>query len=51
MRKQQGVEVQCIVCKDTRLIDREEAARLTEAQTIPMCDKCYMPMVATRAFA
>ncbi len=49
--RKQGVDVQCVVCKDVKFIDRAEAARLTADQSIPMCDKCYMPMVVKKAYA
>lgn len=38
-----GVEVQCITCKAVKVIGREEANRL------PLCDTCHMPMLARRA--
>jgi NAD-dependent SIR2 family protein deacetylase len=43
------VKVRCITCKATKDIDEAEAARLTEQRSIPMCDACYMPMVAVSA--
>lgn len=49
--RKQGVDVQCVVCKDVRFIDRDEAARLTAEQTIPMCERCHMPMVVKKGYA
>lgn len=36
------VTVRCIGCKSTKVVGREQRDQ-------PMCDKCFMPMVAVSA--
>ena len=41
-----GITVQCVRCKMKRLIRLGEMQTLTD---VPLCDDCYMPMVAVEA--
>jgi hypothetical protein len=41
------VTVQCVACKDRREIAAGEVGR----GDVPMCQKCFMPMVSVRAAA
>lgn len=43
-----GITVQCIGCKAKRLIAFKDAANLSD---IPMCETCFMPMVAVAAMS
>ena len=43
------IVAQCVSCKAKKNIDEAESKRLSESHSVPMCDKCGMPMVATRA--
>ena len=38
--------VECIGCKARRTVDEAESKKLTAELSMPMCEKCYMPMVA-----
>jgi hypothetical protein len=40
---------QCVGCKTKREIDEAESDRLSSDHSVPMCDKCFMPMVAVSA--
>lgn len=41
------VTAQCVACNARREIEAGEVG----PEGVPMCDKCYMPMVAVRASA
>jgi hypothetical protein len=43
------IKVKCIGCKTERAIGKAETKKLAETKEVPMCDKCYMPMVARSA--
>lgn len=43
------ITAQCVGCKARREIDDAESERLTLSHSIPMCEKCFMPMVAVAA--
>jgi hypothetical protein len=42
------ITAQCIGCKTKREIDEIESERLSRDNSVPMCEKCYMPMIAVR---
>lgn len=44
--KQPGITVQCVRCKGKKTLSFEEARVL---DSVPFCDKCYMPMCAVSA--
>ena len=43
------ITAQCVSCKSRRDIDEDESRQLTITRSVPMCDKCGMPIVATAA--
>ena len=43
---EEGIKVRCICCRRTKNLPFEEASALKEP---PMCDNCYMPMMAVEA--
>jgi hypothetical protein len=45
------ITAQCVGCKAKREIDDAESERLTAEMSVPICDKCFMPMVAVAAKA
>lgn len=46
--KGEGVTVQCVGCKQKKLIPFARAAELNDP---PVCEKCLLPMVAIEARA
>lgn len=51
MPREIEITVRCIGCKAKRVIGREESARLSAEMRVPMCDGCFMPMVAEKVSA
>lgn len=49
MARELKVKVRCIGCKSTKIVDQAEAERLNATGSVPMCDGCFMPMVAVSA--
>jgi hypothetical protein len=46
MPKGPTLTVRCVGCKAKRVLDQDECARLAERGSVPMCETCFMPMVA-----
>lgn len=43
------ITAQCVGCKSKREIDHAESRKLSLQRSVPMCEKCGMPMVAVLA--
>ena len=48
-RKSTGITCECVGCGATRVVGLEEAKLHSDETTVPMCETCYMPMVAVSA--
>jgi NAD-dependent SIR2 family protein deacetylase len=40
------ITAQCVGCKAKRDIDEAESERLSAQMSVPVCEKCFKPMVA-----
>jgi hypothetical protein len=45
--KSEGIVVQCVSCHEKKTISFDEASNMTD---MPMCERCFMPMVTVGAF-
>jgi hypothetical protein len=43
-----GIQLRCVACRQTRVLSFEAAAHI-DADAVPTCDNCYMPMVVESA--